>query len=139
VSKVSILVADDIAFWREFACSVIGREPSFEIIWVAVDGQQAVVMAERLQPKIALLDVGLPGLNGIDAAIGIRKLAPHTRIVFLSLQTDLDVVQAALHVGSGYVAKTDAATELVPAIYSVAKGERFLSHQFADLRQENNF
>jgi DNA-binding NarL/FixJ family response regulator len=139
MSKVRILVVDDIASWRELVSSVFRSELSFEIICEAVDGKQAVVMAERLQPTIALLDVGLPKLSGIDAAREIRKLAPSTKIAFLSEQRDPDVVKAALNVASGYVLKSDAATDLVPAIHSVARGERFISRQLADLRRENTF
>jgi DNA-binding NarL/FixJ family response regulator len=139
MSKVRILVADDVAFWREFVCSTLRSEPLFDIICEAVDGNQAFVIAGQLQPTIALLDVGLPKLNGIDAAITIRRIAPHTGIVFLSDQRDPDVVQAALQVAHGYVLKSDAATDLVPAIHSVAKGDPFISRQVADLLRGDNF
>jgi DNA-binding NarL/FixJ family response regulator len=138
MSKVRILVVDDVAYWREFVCSVLRSEPLFDIICEAVDGSQAFAMAGRLQPTVALLDVGLPKLSGIDAAIKIRKIAPNTRIVFLSDQRDSDVVQAALQVADGYVLKSDAAIDLVPAIHSVAKGDPFISRQVADLLRGDN-
>jgi DNA-binding NarL/FixJ family response regulator len=138
MSKVRILVVDDVAFWRKFVCSVLRIEPLFEIICEAVDGNQAFVMAGRLQPTVALLDVGLPKLSGIDAAIAIRRLAPNTRIVFLSDQRDPDIVQAALQVAHGYVLKSDAAMDLVSAIHSAVRGETFISRQLADLRREGN-
>jgi DNA-binding NarL/FixJ family response regulator len=133
MSKVGILVVDDFALWREFVSSVLRSEPLFEIVCEVVDGKQAVAMAGQLQPTVALLDIGLPKLSGIDAAITIRKIAPNTRAVFLSDQRDPDVVQAALQVADGYVLKSDAATDLVPAIHSVAKGDPFMSRQVADL------
>jgi DNA-binding NarL/FixJ family response regulator len=139
MSKVRILVVDDVAFWREFVCSVVRSEPLFEIICEAVDGNQAFVIAGRLQPTIALLDVGLPKVSGIDAAIAIRRLAPDTRIVFLSDQRDPDVVRAALQVADGYVLKSDAGRDLVPAIHSVAKGDPFISRQVGDLLRGDNF
>jgi DNA-binding NarL/FixJ family response regulator len=123
MSKVRILVVDDVAFWREFVSSKLRDEPSFEIICETVDGKQAFVLAGQLQPTVALLDVGLPKLNGIDAARTIRKIAPNTRIVFLSEQRDPDVVEAALQVADGYVLKSDAGTDLVPAIHSLPKGD----------------
>jgi DNA-binding NarL/FixJ family response regulator len=138
MSKVRILVVDDVALWRKFVCSVLRVEPLFEIICEAVDGNQAFVMAGRLQPTVALLDVGLPKLSGIDAAIAIRRLAPNTRIVFLSDQRDPDIVQAALQVAHGYVLKSDAARDLVPAIHSVAKGDPFISRQVAGLLRGDN-
>ena len=138
MSKVGILVVDDFALWREFVSSMLRSEPSFEIICEFVDGKQAVVMAGRLQPTVALLDIGLPKLSGIDAAFTIRKIAPNTRIVFLSDQRDPDVVQAALQVADGYVLKSDAATDLVPAIRSVVKGDPFISRQVADLLRRDS-
>ncbi|MFZ1009239.1 MAG: response regulator transcription factor [Candidatus Sulfotelmatobacter sp.] len=134
--KVRILVVDDVAFWREFVCSKLESEPSFEVICEVVDGRQAVVMAERLQPTIALMDVGLPELCGIDAAVEIRKCAPNCRILFLTEQCDSDVVQAALDAGCGYVLKSDAATDLVAAIHSVSRGHMFISRQLAGLGLE---
>ena len=136
MSKVRILVIDDVAFWREFVCSMLRNEPSFEIICEVVDGKQAILLAEQFHPTIALLDIGLPLLSGIDAAAWIQKLAPNTRILFLSEQRDPEIVQAALHVGCGYVLKSDAATDLVRAIHSVARGETFISHQLAGLGLE---
>jgi DNA-binding NarL/FixJ family response regulator len=134
--RVRILVADDIAFWRELVSSMLLDEPSFEILCEVVDGLQAVLMAERFQPTIALLDIGLPRLCGIDAAQRIRTFAPQTKIVFLSEQRDLEVVQAALNVGCGYVLKSDVANDLIPALHSVASGEPFISRQMAGLGLE---
>jgi DNA-binding NarL/FixJ family response regulator len=138
MSKVRILVVDDVAFWREFVSSTLRGEPSFEIICEAVDGKQAFLLAGQLQPTVALLDVCLPKLNGIEAAVSIRKIAPNTRIVFLSAQRDPDVVQAALQVADGYVLKLDAATDLVPAIHSLPKGDPFISRQVAGLLRGHN-
>ena len=118
--------------WRNFIGWTLRIESSFEIIEV-VDGVQAVVVAERRRPTIALLDLGLPRLNGLDAARSIRELAPQTKIVFLSELRDVEVVKAALALGSGYVLKSDAGHELVTAIHSAVRGERVLSHQLAGL------
>jgi DNA-binding NarL/FixJ family response regulator len=132
VSKETILVAEDNKLWRNFIGWTLRIESSFEIIEV-VDGVQAVVVAEQRRPTIALLDVRLPRLNGLDAARSIRELAPQTKIVFLSELRDVEVVKAALALGSGYVLKSDAGYELVTAIYSAVRGERVLSHQLAGL------
>jgi two-component system, NarL family, nitrate/nitrite response regulator NarL len=127
VCKVRILIAEDFDLWREYISSTLRKEPSFEIICEVVDGLQAVQMAEQHQPTIALLDIGLPRLCGIDAARSIQVLAPNTRIVFLSGQQDTDIMRTALELRSGYVLKSDAALDLVAAIHSVAKGETFVS------------
>ena len=131
--KVRILVAEDLDLWRNYVCSVLRKEPSFEVICEAADGLQAVQLTEQHQPTIALLDIGLPRLSGIDAARSIKTLAPNTAIVFLSGQHDINIIQAALDLGSSYILKSDAASDLIPAIHSVAKGETFVSRQLARL------
>lgn len=132
--KVRILVAEDIELWRHFISSTLLKEPSFEIICEVVDGLQAVLMAEQHQPTIALMDIGLPRLCGLDAARSIKRLAPNTAIIFLSGQQDMDIVQTALGLGNGYVLKSDAANDLIAAIHSVATGKVFVSRQLAGLR-----
>ena len=131
--KVSILVAEDNELWRTFIGMTLRKEPSFEIVCEVVDGLQAVLIAEQRRPTIALLDIGLPRLNGLEAARSIREFAPSTKIVFLSDQRDVEVVRAALTLGSGYILKSDADEDLAAAILSVVKGERVLSRQLADL------
>jgi Response regulator containing a CheY-like receiver domain and an HTH DNA-binding domain len=134
VCKVRILVAEDIELWRHYISSVLREEPSFEIICEVVDGLRAVQVAEQQQPTIALLDIGLPRLAGIDAARSIKELSPNTAVVFLSGEQDLEVIQAALDVGSGYVLKSDAASDLIAAIKAVARGDTFTSRQLAGVR-----
>lgn len=131
--KVRILVAEDVELWREYISSTLLKEPSFEIICVVVDGLQAILMAEQHQPTIALLDIGLPRLCGIDAARSIQALAPNTRIVFVSGQQDTEIIRTALELGSGYVLKSDVAKDLVRAIHSVAEGETFISRHLTRL------
>jgi DNA-binding NarL/FixJ family response regulator len=133
VHKVRILVADDMEPWRDYISSTLGKEPSFEIVCEVVDGLQAVQVAEQHQPTIALLDIGLPGLYGIDAARSIQVLVPNTRIVFLSGQQDPEIIETALNLGSGYVLKSDAASDLIAAIHAVARGDTFIRRQLAGL------
>jgi len=123
VLKIHILVAEDTELWRKFISSTLQKEPSVEIICEVVDGVQAVLAAERHQPTVALLDISLPLLSGLDAARSIRRLAPNTKIVFVSEQRDIEVVQAALDIGSRYVMKSNAARDLVAAIHSAAREE----------------
>ena len=133
VRKVRILVADDMEPWRDYVSSMLQNEPSFEIICQVVDGMEAVLAAKQHQPTIALLDIGLPRLNGLDVARSIRELAPNTKIIFLSDHRDVEVVKAALAIGWGYILKADAGDDLVAAIHSAVRGERFLSRQLAGL------
>jgi DNA-binding NarL/FixJ family response regulator len=91
---------------------------------------EAIERAEELKPDLIVLDIGLPKLNGIEAARKIRQLSPSSKIVFLSLNKDLEVVRTALSTGAlGYVLKTDARSELLPAMDAVLQGRRYLSRR----------
>ena len=98
----------------------------------ASDGQEAIELAQALQPGLILLDIGLPKLNGIEAARRIRELSPRSKIIFLSQESSVDVVQAAFNAGaSGYVVKVDAGSELLTAVHGVLRGEKFAGNRFA--------
>jgi DNA-binding NarL/FixJ family response regulator len=90
---------------------------------------KAVQAAQKLQPAVVLLDIGLPGLNGIQAGAWIRQVSPFAKIVFVTMERDPDIVEAAWRLGArGYVLKSDAGRELVAVIHSVVRGEKVLSH-----------
>ena len=126
--RSAILVVDDFAPWRHFVCLTLQSCPEWEVVGEATDGLGAVEQAEKLQPDLILLDIGLPVLGGIAAAQRIRELSPKSRILFLSANHSWDIAEEALLTGaSGYVVKSDATTELLPAIESVLHGKRFLS------------
>jgi len=99
-----------------------------EVICEASDGLEAVNKAEELQPDLILLDIGLPSLNGIEAARRIRQLAPQSKLLFVSQESSADVVQEALGSGAlGYLLKIDSGGNLLPAVDSVLDGRRFVS------------
>jgi len=125
---ITILVVDDFEPFRRFACPILEREAGLCIIGEASDGLEAVQKIEELQPDLILLDIGLPGLNGIEVARRVGKLAPHARILFVSQESSFDVVQECLKLGAlGYVHKQRAASELLDAIKSVLAGREFVS------------
>jgi CheY-like chemotaxis protein len=98
----------------------------------ASDGEEAIELAQTLQPDLILLDIGLPKLNGIEAARRIRDLSPRSKIIFLSQESSVDIVQAAFSAGaSGYVVKVDAGSELLTAVHVVLRGEEFVGDRFA--------
>ena len=101
------------------------------IIGVVSDGLAAVLKAEELQPDVILLDVGLPKTNGIEAARRIRRVAPKSKILFLSQEVDVEVARVALSDAHGYVVKSDADNELFFAIDAVVQGKKFVSSTLA--------
>jgi len=125
---VRALVVDDVQPFRQLVCSMLRRIPGLQIIGEASDGLDALKKAEELRPDLIVLDIGLPKLNGIEAAHQISKLVPSATVLFLSQERDADVVATALSNGAGgYVLKLDANGELLPAVESVLRGQRFIS------------
>ena len=118
---------EDYEPFRRFICSELGKRPELQIVGEASDGLQAVQKAEELQPGLILLDVGLPTLNGIEAARQIRKLSPESKTLVVSQESSADMVQEALTIGAlGYIAKTNAGIELLAAAEAVCQGRRFV-------------
>lgn len=132
ISQVRVLVVDDHGPFRELICSILRKSPELEIIGDASDGLEAVHKSEKLQPDLIILDIGLPKLNGIEAAKRILKLAPKPKIVFLSQESSPDIVRCALGTGAmGYVAKSTASYDLLTAVEAVVQGKRFVSARLA--------
>jgi DNA-binding NarL/FixJ family response regulator len=128
VGRISVMVADDFEPWRSFVSSQLGKESALEIVCEVVDGPQAVGKAEEMHPDLILLDIGLPTLNGIETADRIHQNELGSIILFVSQESDPDLVRAALNAGGrGYVLKAEAADELLPAIMAVLRGDQFLS------------
>jgi DNA-binding NarL/FixJ family response regulator len=119
---------DDYQPWRLFVCATLEKQPGFEVIAEVSDGFEAVQVAQELQPDLILLDMGLPTLNGIEVARRVRKVAPSSKILFLSEQRSWDIAEAALRTGAGgYVVKSNAVSDLLPALEAVVQGRRFVS------------
>jgi len=115
---------------------MLQERPDFQIIGEASDGLEAIRKSEELQPGLVLLDIGLPKLNGIEAARQICAIAPACRILFVSENQCPTIAQQALSVGActrGYVVKSYAAEELLPALDAVIHDRHFVSRRFAAL------
>ena len=131
-STTRILVVDDYEPWRRFVSTTLQKQPELQVIGEASDGLEAVQKAQQLQPDLILLDIGLPTLNGIEAARRIRELSPKSKILFVSENRSRDIAEEALRTGAGgYVVKSDAASELLPAVNAVLGGKRFVSASLA--------
>jgi len=126
MARPRLLLADD----HELLLDGLRRllETDFELIGSVADGRAAVAAYEQLRPDVLLLDIGMPGLNGIEATRQIRRAFPDDRVIFVTMQTDRVYVEEAFRAGaSGYVVKQGAAGELIEAIRTVLLGRRYVS------------
>ena len=123
-----VLVVEDYEPFRQFLLSTLQNRPGIEVIGELSDGLAAVQKAQELKPDLILLDIGLPRLNGLEAARRIREVSPTSRILFVSENRSRDVAEEALRTGAGgYVVKSDARRELLPAVNAVLDSQRFVS------------
>jgi len=133
-SPIRVLIVDDFEAWRRFHCSAIEKDSQFQIVGEVSDGLEAVQQARQLQPDLIVIDIGIPTLNGIEAARQIRNVSPASKILFVSENRSGDIVEAALNAGGeGYVLKSDATGELLSALRAVLEGKRFISASLAPL------
>jgi len=131
-APIRILVVDDYAPWCRFLRLTLLAHEELQVIGEFTDGPEAIEKAKELQPDLILLDIGLPTLNGIEAARRIREVSPKTKILFVSENRSPDIAEEALRTGAGgYVAKADAVRDLLPAINAVLEGKRFISASLA--------
>jgi two-component system, NarL family, response regulator NreC len=122
-----LLLADDHAMLRDGLRAILNDE-GFEVVAEASDGREAVKLGQSIGADVAILDISMPLLNGIDAAREILKSSPKTKIIILTMYTDDRYVLASLRAGiAGFVLKSKAASSLVQAIQAVCKGEVYLS------------
>ena len=125
--RLRIIIAEDHTIVLEGLRALLEKE-GFDIVGEAQDGRLAVELAKRLKPDIAILDIAMPALNGIDAAREILKASPDTRTILLTIHDDNQYVVEALRAGvSGYLLKTRAASDLIQAIKEVSRGALYIS------------
>lgn len=128
MSSLRILLADDFEPWRRFVSSILQKDSRLVLVLEVSDGLEAVRKAQELHPSLILLDIGLPTLNGIEAARKILNVAPNSKILFLSENNSPEIAEEALRVGGrGYVVKSDAGRELLAAVQAVSAGRRYVS------------
>ena len=128
MNKIRVLLADDHNLIRAGLRRVVESQPEFLVAGEAEDGRQAVAMAESLKPDVVVMDIGMPLLNGIEAARQIRLAHPDTQIVMLSMHSDEGYVLRALKAGAkAYLLKDSAEADLARAIHAAAEGKSFFS------------
>ncbi len=127
-SSIRVMVVEDYQPFRQLVCSKLEEQPELQVICEVTDGLEAVQKAEALKPDLILLDIGLPTLDGIEAARRILEFVPESKIIFLTMQTSPAFVQEAMRLGAwGYVYKTHVACDLLPVISAVLSGQKFVS------------
>jgi DNA-binding NarL/FixJ family response regulator len=138
ISTIRTLLVEDFPSFRAFVRSMLAENPLLCPICEASDGVEAIAKARELRPDLILMDIGLPQLNGLETARRIRELVPSAKIVFLTQESDIDVVQEALGIGArGFIAKGQAGTELLAGLELVLQGEPFVSSELrGKLRSE---
>ncbi|HEV7165200.1 MAG: response regulator [Gammaproteobacteria bacterium] len=125
---MKILIADDHTLVRAGLTSLIARLPDIQVVGEAADGREALRMVRDLTPDIVLMDISMPGLNGLEAAERIHGIHPKTKIIILSMHANEEYVAQALKAGaSGYLLKDAATSELEMALKSVSMGQFYLS------------
>jgi two-component system response regulator NreC len=135
---IRVLLADDHGIVRKGLRSTIESEGGFEVVAEASNGREAVRLAEQLKPDIAIVDIAMPQLNGIDATEQIMKLSPATKVVILSMHADESYVIRALSAQArGYLLKDSAEVDLLPALRSVLQGRPYFSPKITQVLLED--
>ena len=125
--KNTILIVDDHALFREGLRAIIERNPRYEVVGEAGNGREALRMAGKLKPDLALMDISLPDRSGLELISEIQKLSPKTRVMVVSMHSKIDYIVKAFQAGaSGYVVKESASDKLQQGIASVLKGDYFM-------------
>ena len=136
-SKLRIVIADDHEIVRQGVKNLVENETDMEIVGEATIGRDAVDLVEKLQPDVAVLDISMPGLNGIDATRQILKVCPKVRILMFTMHDAEQLVHEVFRAGAhGYLLKSDAGRHLVAAIRTVAGGSPYFSSRLSGVIME---
>lgn len=131
--SITVFLADDHAVVRDGLRSLLDAQPDIEVIGDAADGREAVRLVARLKPDVAIVDITMPELNGIDATLQIREACPSTEVIILSMHANTRHIARALQAGAqGYLVKESAGSEVVKAVQEVYAGHHYLSQAVSD-------
>jgi two-component system, NarL family, response regulator NreC len=138
MSGTQVLLADDHSIVRKGLRAILEGEQDISVVAEAANGREAVRLCEQFRPNIAIVDIGMPQLNGIDATAQIRKVSPATQIMILSMHTDETYILRALSCGAkAYVLKDAAEDEILPATRALLKGKSYFSAAIAKTLAED--
>jgi two-component system response regulator NreC len=138
MKKLRILLADDHIVMRTGLRALLERQPNLEVVGESENGRETVELAASLRPDVVVMDVGMPVLNGIEAAKMIVTQSPSTAVVILSMHADESYVMRALSAGArGYLLKDSGAADLISAIHAVSQGKSFFSPKVSRILAED--
>lgn len=137
VKKVRILIADDHELVRHGIRALLQEHRGWKVVAEAADGTEAAEKARKLKPDLAILDIGMPQMDGLEAARLIRESAPKTRVLILTLHESEQMVRRVLETGArGYVLKSDLAAHLVKAVKNISRGIFYLTPKVSEIALE---
>ncbi len=138
MNKIRVFLADDHLILREGIRSLLGKVPDIEVVGEAGEGGEAVAKVEQLMPDVVLMDITMPGLNGVEATRQITQKTPQVKVLILTMHETSQYLSQMLKVGaSGYVVKTTASSELISAIRAVHQGDVYLYPSIAKMLVED--
>jgi DNA-binding NarL/FixJ family response regulator len=131
---VQILLADDHEVVRKGLRALLEAQPGWKVVAEAIDGREAVEKAKDMRPDIAIVDIGMPCLNGLEATRQIVKKAPHTRVLVLTMHDTNPLIQQVVKAGArGYVLKSDVASDLVSAVEALCRDQTFFTSKVSQI------
>jgi DNA-binding NarL/FixJ family response regulator len=140
MEKITVLIADDHKLIRETWSFILNSDPRFSVVAQCSNGEEAIEMAQKLRPKIALLDINMAPMNGIEATEQIRKFSPSTKIIGVSMHSQPAYVKKLLKLGAmGYVTKNSPQQEMFDAIAAVHEGKRYICAEVKTILSEQIF
>jgi two-component system invasion response regulator UvrY len=134
MEKITILIADDHTLVRETWSFILNTDPRFQVIAESGSGEEAIELAQKLRPNIVIMDINLPGMNGIEATQQIRKYAPGTKILGVSLHTQPTYARKMIQKGAmGYVTKNSSKEEMFKAITEIYEGKKYICEEIKNI------
>jgi DNA-binding NarL/FixJ family response regulator len=138
--KIRVLIADDHAIIREGLRVMLQSQQDMEVVAVATHGREAIQLVDQYEPDVAVMDISMPELNGVEVIERILPRHPHLKVVVLSIHDTKPYVHRALKAGArGYLLKETAGLEVVDAVRAVHRGERYMSQHISDLLMDVSF
>ena len=134
MNKIKLLIADDHAILRDGIVSLLKQEPSFMVVATAANGHEVMDILENNEVDVCLLDINMPGLDGMEAAKQIREKKPAIKIIMLTTYNDKEIISELIHIGvAGYLLKNSDKQELVEAVNKVMKGRHYFSEEVENI------